>query len=347
MNESGPDIDRTEILPVKSDTVGRAPGIRHRFADLWIVLVFIGMAVIFAVTAPGFLSLENWVSTAQYTTEYLLLALGETFVILTAGIDLSVGATLGLSGILGGLAISALTNGGASTHGLAMSLVAGAVVCLAAGALVGVVNGLLITFLNITPFIVTLGMLGMVSGITFVITNGNDVSNLPFVMGNIGNQPFLGFVPLPVFLTLIATVICSLVLTHTRFGLRTYAIGSNAEAARRTGIGVRRHLVAVYGLAGLLAGLAGYVVMLRFSAASPLSGQNDELNAIAAVVIGGASLFGGRGTILGSAIGALIIGTLVSGLILLNVPAYWQTVLTGAIIILAVFIDQRRRAKST
>ena len=103
----------------------------------------------------------------------------------------------------------------------------------------------------------------------------------------------------------------------------------------------------MYGLAGLLAGLAGYVVMLRFSAASPLSGQNDELNAIAAVVIGGASLFGGRGTILGSAIGALIIGTLVSGLILLNVPAYWQTVLTGAIIILAVFIDQRRRAKST
>jgi ribose transport system permease protein len=313
--------------------------------DNWIVAVFILMVVAFAATAPGFVSAENWVATAQYATEYLLLALGETFVIVTAGIDLSVGATLGLSGILGGLAISVLTNGGQGGD-VAFGLIGGLVVALATGTAVGLFNGLAITILDITPFIVTLGTLGIVSGVTFLITNGADVASLPFVTGTLGNHAYFGVLPLPVVVTLVATVICSLVLTHTRFGLRTYAIGSNAEAARRAGIGVKRHLVAVYALAGLLAGLAGYLVMMRFVAASPIAGQNDELDAIAAVVIGGASLFGGRGKILGTTVGALIIATLVSGLILLNVTAYWQTVLTGAIIILAVFVDQRRRGRS-
>ncbi|MCL6594808.1 MAG: ABC transporter permease [Firmicutes bacterium] len=312
--------------------------------DNWIVAVFVLMVLVFAATAPGFVSAENWVATAQYTTEYLLLALGETFVILTAGIDLSVGATLGLAGILGGTAVSLLTNGGQGGD-VAVGMLGGLFVSLLTGTAVGVFNGLCITLLDITPFIVTLGSLGIVSGVTFLITNGADVTTLPFVTGSLGNHAYFGVLPLPVVVTLAVTVLSSLLLTHTRFGLRTYAIGSNSEAARRTGISVKRHLVAVYALCGLFAGLAGYLVMLRFVAASPIAGQNDELDAIAAVVIGGASLFGGRGKILGTTVGAFIIATLVSGLILLNVTAYWQTVLTGGIIILAVFVDQRRRAR--
>lgn len=337
MSASGP---QAAAAPEPASAPGRP--LWATATDNWIVVVFVVMAAGFSLTAPGFVSAENWVATAQYATEYLLLALGETFVILTAGIDLSVGSTLGLSGILGGLAVSLLTNGGQGGNDAA-ALAIGFLVALSAGTAVGMFNGLCITLLDITPFIVTLGSLGIVSGATFLITNGADVSNLPFVMGSLGNHAFFGLLPLPVLVTLVATVACSLVLTHTRFGLRTYAIGSNAEAARRAGIAVRRHLVAVYALAGLLAGVAGYLVMMRFSAASPIAGQNDELDAIAAVVIGGASLFGGRGKILGTTVGALIIATLVSGLILLNVTAYWQTVLTGGIIILAVFIDQRRR----
>jgi ribose transport system permease protein len=333
-------------MPAPRSVPALGRGLASVVTDNWIVAVFVLMVLVFAVTAPGFVSAENWVATAQYTTEYLLLALGETFVILTAGIDLSVGATLGLSGILGGTAVSLLTNGGQGGD-VAVGMLGGLLVSLLTGTAVGVFNGLCITLLDITPFIVTLGSLGIVSGVTFLITNGADVTTLPFVTGNLGNHAYFGVLPLPVVVTLAVTVLSSLLLTHTRFGLRTYAIGSNAEAARRTGISVKRHLVVVYALCGLLAGLAGYLVMLRFVAASPIAGQNDELDAIAAVVIGGASLFGGRGKILGTTVGAFIIATLVSGLILLNVTAYWQTVLTGGIIILAVFVDQRRRARAT
>jgi ribose transport system permease protein len=312
-----------------------------RLGDVWIAGVFLVMVVVFSITAPGFLTVQNWLSTAQYTTEFLLLALGETFVILTAGIDLSVGATLGLSGVLSAMAISQVTQGGAS-H-VTLGVVVGLLVALATGALVGLANGLAITRLGVTPFIVTLGMLGIVTGITYLITNGNDVTTLPQSLGSLGNSPVLHVFTVPVLVTAAVTVGASLFLTHTRFGIRTYAIGSSAEAARRTGINVKAHLTWVYTLAGIFASLAGFLVMIRFIDGSPIAGQNDELNAIAAVVIGGASLFGGSGTVLGTTVGSLIIGTLVSGLILLNVPAYWQLVLTGIIIVASVFIDQRRR----
>ncbi len=325
-----------------SDTpTGMGRALLAWLTEFWIVGVFALLVVLFTATARGFVSAENWVSTAQYTTEYLLLALGELMVIATAGIDLSVGATLGLSGVISALIVSATTNQG--TAHAALGLAAGVVAALATGALVGLFNGALITRLNVTPFIATLGSLGMVSGVTFLLTNGNDVTTVPQWLGHVGNHVYFGLFTVPVLVTAVVAVLVSLMLSRTRFGLRTYALGSNVEAARRTGINVNRHLLLVYMCAGLLAGLSGFLVLLRFVAGSPIAGTNDELSAIAAVVIGGASLFGGTGTVLGTVIGSLLIATLVSGLILLNVQAYWQTVLTGAIIVVAVAIDQRRR----
>lgn len=323
----------------------RPPGLRYAaiawLSEYWIAGVFALLVILFTATARGFVSSENWVSTAQYTTEYLLLALGELMVIATAGIDLSVGATLGLSGVMSALAVSATTSQG-TAHPV-VGLVAGLFASLATGALVGLFNGMLITRLQVTPFIATLGSLGMVSGITFLLTNGNDVTTVPQSLGTVGNHVYFGIFTVPVLATAVVAVLVSLMLSRTRFGLRTYALGSNVEAARRTGINVNRHLLLVYMAAGVLAGMSGFLVLLRFVAGSPIAGTNDELSAIAAVVIGGASLFGGTGTVLGTAIGSLLIATLVSGLILLNVQAYWQTVLTGAIIVVAVAIDQRRR----
>lgn len=308
-----------------------------KFHGMWIFGVLLAMIVIFSILAPGFLSLQNWVSTSVYATETLLLAIGETYVIATGGIDLSVGAALGVSAVASSLVMSAL--GGHA--GLAITI--GSLVALATGAFVGFINGIIITKMRITPFIVTLGMLGIASGVGFLLSGGNDITNIPGPLTAFGSYVFGGFLGMPVLVTVVIAIMSSVILSKTRFGRRTYAIGSNREAARVAGIPVERHLIKVYMLAGFLAGVAGFLNVARFAIGSPIAGQNDELNAIAAVVIGGASLFGGEGTIFGTTIGAVIVSMLVTALVILNVEAYWQIVATGAIIIIAVYIDQLQR----
>jgi ribose transport system permease protein len=307
-------------------------------AQYWTIVVLIAIIAAFDIADSSFLSRLNWLSTSIYSTEILPLAVGELFVIASAGIDLSVGSVLGLSAMSGALVMQDLM--GHMTSWLIMAI--GFAVCLATGAISGAVNGFLITRAKLTPFIVTLGMLGIGAGLTNVISGGIEVSNLPGGVGRFGIYTIGNWLSLPVIIALAVAVIAGIVLARTRAGLRTYAIGSNRESARRAGILVDRHTFWLYIFSGLMAGLAGLLTLGRLSAATTSAGAGDELNAIAAVVIGGASLFGGSGTVLGAVVGTAIISCLVTGLTLSGVQPFWQQVATGAIVIAAVYIDQMR-----
>ncbi len=307
--------------------------------DLWILAVLLVLILIFSIINPVFFSVANWVNTSTFMTDTLLLGLAETAVILTAGIDLSVGANMGLSSMVFALILQYGEN-----HGISMGIMMplGIVGGLATGTAVGICNGWMITKWRITPFIATLGMLGICTGLTFIIGEGTSVVNLPIEMGDVGNYVMGGFLSFSVMLTLLGVIGIYLLLSRTRFGRYTYAIGSNSEAAKRAGINVDWHLIKVYALSGVLCAVAGIIIVTRFVNASPLTGSHQELNAIAAVVIGGTSLFGGRGSVWGTVIGAAIIAALLTGLVLAHVQSYWQIVAIGGIIIMAVFVDQWR-----
>ncbi len=311
------------------------------------LLLLLGLVIIvgvFDVLNPGFLGADNISSILQDSTETILLAFAETLVIITGGIDISVGATLGLSGIIGSLVLVNVNRGGAGLGALP-SLLLGTLAALAVGLVIGLANGLMVTKARVTPFIATLAMLGVATGLTFVLTNGVDVSGLAAPVATWGNQVFLGILTLPILVTAVLGLIVGLFLHCARFGRWTFAIGSNARAARGAGIPVQRHLLKIYIFAGLLSAVAGVLVFMRLGTGSPLEGANDELNAIASVVIGGASLFGGTGTIIGTLLGALIIGAIVNGLIVAGIQPYWQTVIIGVIIAIAVMMQERGRAR--
>ncbi len=313
-----------------------------RFGDYWMLGVFVIMVLVFGFLSPShdLFTRASWLNISQYAVEFLLLAIGQTFVIITGGIDLSDGAVLGFTGMVSGVVMQSLLN---SHTNVTLTTVAGFATALALGAFIGFVNGYLITRLKLPPFIVTLGTLTAIgAGATPLINGGNEVINLPSQIGTIGQTLIGGWIYVPVLVAAVSCVIMGLVLHRTRFGLRTYAIGSNGVGARRAGVSVDNHLVRVYMISGLLAGLAGMMVMANFTDASPLAGQNDELNAIAAVVIGGASLFGGRGHMLGTVVGTFIIALLVTGLVLVGVSGSWQEVATGVIVVAAVAGDQVR-----
>lgn len=315
----------------------------QEIGDWWITTVLVFLILIFSLINPVFFSLQNWVNTSTFMTDTLLLALGETVVIITAGIDLSVGANMGLSSIVFALILQYGMETGMNTW---LSVTLGVIGALAAGTFIGYANGFLITRWRITPFIATLGMLGMCTGLTFIICNGTSVTNLPNEIGTVGNYVFGGFLSFSVFVVVIVVAWVAILLGKTRFGRYTYAIGSNMESASRAGINVNWHLIKVYVLAGFLAALAGIILVMRFVNGSPLTGSHTELNAIAAVVIGGTSLFGGRGSVWGSVIGAGIIAVLLTGLVLAHVQSYWQIVAVGGIIVLAVYVDQWRQKSS-
>lgn len=317
----------------------RSSSFLHQLSEYWIFGVLMLLILVFSIINPVFFSVANWNNTSTFMTDTLLLALGQTVVILTAGIDLSVGAAMGLSSMVFALILEYGMNNGLSQL---VSIPLGILGGMATGLLIGLVNGLLITRWKITPFIATLGMLGVCTGLTFIISNGTSVTLLPDELGAIGNHIFFGFISFSVLVAGIVVVWIYLLLNKTRFGRYTYAIGSNVESARRAGINVSAHLTKVYMLSGFLASLAGIIIIMRFVNGSPLTGSHTELNAIAAVVIGGTSLFGGRGGILGTVVGAAIISVLLTGLVLGHVQAYWQIVAIGVIIILAVYMDQLR-----
>lgn len=312
--------------------------------DLWIGGVLLALIVAFSIDSPYFLTRANWLNTSSTGTEVLLLAVGETFVICSGGIDLSVGAVLGFAGTAGAWVMAAAFPG--ATGSAVGPVVLGFAAAVAAGTAFGVLNGFLVAWAGVPPFVVTLGTLGIATGFGYLLNNGQEISAIPASVATFGNKNLGGWVPVPVLITAVITIWCGLLLAKTRFGAYALTIGDSREAAVRAGINDRRYLLEIYTLSGLLAGIASVLVMARLGAGSPVSGATDNLNAIAAVVIGGASLFGGRGTIIGSVIGTGIIAVLLTGLVLVNVPPFWQEVAVGAILIAAVYIDQLRHRKA-
>jgi ribose transport system permease protein len=286
---------------------------------------------------PKFLTAGNLAAIARQTAVITIMAMGMTMVMVAGGIDLSVGSIVGLSGVLGAMA---MTGGG--------SVLAGFLICLIIGAACGLINGAAITALKIPAFIVTLGAMGIYRGLALYISEGNAVVGLPETAGYLAEKNFLGFIPLPLLIVVAIAMVVHFVLNKTRLGRYCYAIGSNIEAARYAGIRVSRYQIIYYTILGLLSGLAGAIDTSRTVTGQPNAGEGYELNVIAAVVIGGGSLSGGQGSVIGTIVGSLIMGVLANGGNLLQISPFIQRIVIGAVIVLAVTFDefQRRRVES-
>jgi ribose transport system permease protein len=324
-----------------------APGLLARLAKvqaLQILLVLVALFVVFTAFAPEtFPGWDNQRTVIQNVSILAVLGVGVTFVIVTSGIDLSIGSVLVFSGVAAAEAMLAVGGDGWGTA------LVGAVVSVAAGTAWGLVNGFLVGYAKVPPLVATLGTLGAALGLAQVITGGVDIRDVPDVLTeDIGYGNLVGTtLPTISVIALVIIVVLAIVLHRTRYGLHTYAIGSNEEAARRVGIRVDRHLVGVYALCGGLAGVAGFLSLAQY-ATTAIGGQTiTNLNVIAAVVIGGTSLFGGVGTILGSVVGLFIPAILQNGFVILGIQPFWQQVAVGAVLVLAVYIDQRRRAAAS
>jgi ribose transport system permease protein len=308
-------------------------------SSTWIGLILAGLILAFsALEYDSFVSSSNARNIATDAAVLLVLAVGMTYVIITAGIDLSIGAVLVFSGVV---AAKLMNSVGGDNWG---TILLGLAAALAAGFAWGLLNGFLVAKAKIPALIVTLGTLGMALGSALLITKGVDEREVPFkLVDTIGTGRLFDQIPYLVIISFSVAIVFGIVLAVTRFGRNTYAIGSNEEAARRAGIAVDRHLMKVYALAGTLAGLAGFMNLSRF-ATTTIGGHNtDNLQAIAAVVIGGTSLFGGIGTVLGSVFGVFIPAVLQNGFVIIGVQPFWQQVAVGAVLIGAVYLDQLRR----
>ncbi|HEY9674970.1 MAG TPA: ribose ABC transporter permease [Waterburya sp.] len=299
-----------------------------------ILPILIIICIVFSIVTPSFLSPGNLINVIRQASINIVLATGMTYVILTGGIDLSVGSMLGVTAVVAVL-VSLIP--GLSWLAIPAALIAG--LCL------GLINGSLIAYLGLPPFIVTLGSYTGLRGVAYLVANGTTVLNRNLNFAWIGNN-YLGPIPWLVVIALLTVIASWFVLRRTVLGRHIYAVGGNARAARLTGIKVSRVLLFVYGVSGLLSGLGGIMSASRLYSATGMLGQGYELDAIAAVILGGTSFTGGIGTIWGTLLGALIIALLNNGLTLMNVSFFWQLVVKGLVIIIAVTIDRLRTRSS-
>jgi ribose transport system permease protein len=309
------------------------------FSEMAIVLVFAAIVIYLSLTSSSFLSSANIMAILVATSLIAVVACGQTFVIITGGIDLSSGSVVALSGVITGLVMHA---------GLPIWASIGVGILVGLGC--GLFNGLSVTYLNMNPFIVTLAAMSMARGLAFIIPNGQTIFGFDDAFDSIGGGlwtiPGIGRAPIAGVISLAALAIGAFVLRKTVFGSEVYAVGGNREAAVLAGIPVRRTQILVYMISGALAGLGGVILTGRLDSAQPIAATGLELNAIAAVVIGGASLFGGRGSMLGTILGVLLIGVINNGLTLHNVEPFWVQFIQGGVIFLAVLFDslnQKRR----
>ncbi|PKH27002.1 sugar ABC transporter permease [Enterobacterales bacterium CwR94] len=308
---------------------------------------FIALLVIIAVfsfLSPNYFSGSNFLTMASHVAIFGLPAIGMLLVILNGGIDLSVGSTLGLAGVCAGFMMQGI-NLEALGVVLYLPVWAVAILTLVVGALVGLVNGVLIAWFRVPAFVATLGTMYVARGIALLMTNGLTYNKLSGseTLGNTGFD-WLGFnrlfnVPIGVVVLLAVALLCGFLLSRTAFGRWLYASGGNERAADLSGVPVKRVKISVYVLSGVCAAMAGLVLASQLTSAGPTAGTTYELTAIAAVVIGGAALTGGRGNVRGTLLGAFVIGFLSDGLVIIGVSAYWQTVFTGAVIVLAVLLN--------
>lgn len=300
------------------------------------LLPFLTLIVLFValiIASPHFLTATNLSSVVRQTVVINIMALGMTIIIISGGIDLSVGSILGLAGLIGAMAME---------RGVA--ILPSVLIGILAGFVCGLLNGFLITRLRIAPFIVTLGTLGIFRGTALIISNGLPVHKLPPGFSLLGEGSIAG-IPYVLLLLVVCAVAVHILLEHTRLGRYAFAIGSSPAAAVYAGIPVAFHTTAVYAIGGMLTGLAGMIEASRLMTGQPTAGQGYELQAIAAVVIGGGSLRGGEGSVIGTLIGAFIMGLLSNGSDLLGISNYVQQVVIGAVIILAVAVDELRKRR--
>jgi ribose/xylose/arabinose/galactoside ABC-type transport system permease subunit len=331
----------------------------------WSWLFLLVLVIFFSIFGQGFLNVYNFQTIGADMALVLIMALGQTFVIISGGIDLSQGFVMGMASVAAALVMSNL--GGRAP--LPILVLAGAAVGLGIGLIPGLINGVIIARLRVPSFIVTLGMYGIARGVGFILSGGQPVSINTNGVGQIGNgyllyllpdgrasffqlpsnlqgvrpSQIIQLLPFPLIFLVIVVLICAWLLSQTRFGRHTYAVGGSEEASRRAGVPVVRHTILIYVLSAFMAALAGVVYTLRFSNGAADVGDPLLLTSIAAVIIGGASLLGGEGTIIGTVIGALIISIIQNGLIFLGINPFWQFIAVGAVIILAVLVDQTKK----
>jgi ribose transport system permease protein len=302
-----------------------------------VATALIGLVVAFTfVNGTKFVSVDNLRNMALAGGINLILAVGITYVIITAGFDLSVGSVLVFAGVV---SVKVMVSFGGNGWGTAF---VGLLVALAAGAAWGAVNGMLVAYAELNPIIVTLGSLGAALGLAQVIADGQDLNAIPSVMLNFGIDRIFG-VPRMVVVALFVALIFGIVLRLTIFGRHTYAIGSSKEASKRAGLHVSRHLTFVYALSGFLAGLAGWLSLSVYGTTNMSGHSLDNLNAATAALLGGVSLYGGVGTVLGATLGTLIPVVLASGLVIAGLQSFWQQAVTGVVLVAAVFLDRLRR----
>lgn len=306
----------------------------------WIIYIgMVGIFLVFAIVCSAmgknFLNLNNIMNIINQASINAIIAIGASLVILTGGIDLSVGSVVGFVGIFLAMNLKA-----------GMSIPLAILLCLICGVAIGLFNGILVSYGKVPAFITTLGSMQAVRGLAQIINGGQAVSGFPLEIGAVMKTRFFGVVPIGVLYVAVFYTVMVLILSYTKFGRRIYAIGGNAHAARLSGIKVKRIEVSVYVLSGAFAAFAGVMLLSRLLYADPSAGNSYEMDAIAAAVIGGISMSGGKGRLANTVVGAIILATLTNGLQIMNVATYYQTVITGLVIIIAVFADKQKERKA-
>lgn len=333
--------------PAEIDALGQPPPpLLRRLGStpaIYMGLVLLVLVAFFAAMRPHtFPTPYNLHNILLDASTLLVVSVGMTYVMISGGYDLSVGSVLVFAGVASAQTMEAIGGNGLGV------VVVGTVVALAAGALWGVFNGLCIAYLRVPPLITTLGSMGAALGIAELMTNGNDVRSVPSGVIMVGSGSVLG-VPWIVVVSLTVAIVGGVWLHMNRFGRHTYLIGSNAEAARRAGIDVSRHIVTLYGLVGMLSGLAGMLSLARFATTTIEGHTMEPLQSITAVVLGGTSLFGGLGSMAGTVVGVFLPAVLQNGFVIMDIESFWRDVVIGFIVIAAVYLDQlvrRRRERS-
>lgn len=330
------DVQDADVVADASSPLRRRLRAITSSSALYMLGVLAVLLVVFSAMSPSFFTGANMSNVVTDAATLLVMATGMTFVMVAAGFDLSIGSVLVFAGICGAEVMQWL---GGDNWGV---ILLGLIASIIGGTAWGLFNGWVITKLRVPALITTLGSLGAALGLANVFTNGNDLRDVPLTLINLSIGKFLGIGYL-VWVAVIVLVIGGLILNYTRFGRHTYLIGSNAEAASRAGIKVDRHLIALYAISGGLAGVAGMMSLTRFATTTIAGHSQDSLSVITGVVLGGTSLFGGAGTIIGTVIGIFIPAVLSNGFVVLNVQPFWQQVAIGLILIAAVYLDQRKR----
>jgi ribose transport system permease protein len=317
-----------------------------------IAVVVLALILVFGILSPNgvFLGPANFRNLALDSAQLILLAVGMTFLVGAGELDLSIGANVILSSVVAAKVMTAL--GGTPEEVLAgnysnvgVAILFGFLAATVTGTLFGIVNATLVNLLRVNSFIVTLAMMSVGSGVAYIVTSGVNVSALPRALQkSFGSADLFGAIPLPALIAVVIGILAWFVMNKLRFGTHTLGMGSSIRAAQRAGINVKRHRIKLFAIMGLIAGLVGFIDISRFLTTNIQGHQGDALSAIAAVVIGGTSLFGGRASPLGSMIAAIIPAILINGLVIMRVGSFYQLVVTGMILLIAVGIDQRRRS---